>query len=87
MIDDVQLVGFLLCLRSCGDDGEDGFAGQNQEYLSILFHLFDHGSGRDCIGRLDQCELIVTGVKELLHALARVAGVKLALEDASNALL
>jgi hypothetical protein len=49
--------------------------------------LFDHRSGRDCISRLDQCESIVTGVKEFLRALARVAGVELALEDLPNALL
>ena len=52
-----------------------------------MFRLFDHRSGRDCIGRLDQCESIVTGVEELLHALAQVTGVELALEDAPNALL
>jgi hypothetical protein len=34
-------------------------------------------SGRDRIGQLHQCESIVPGVKELLHAFARVAGVEL----------
>ena len=49
-----------------------------------MFCHFDHGSGHDCISQLDQCELIVTGVKELLRALAWIAGVELALEDAPN---
>ena len=53
----------------------------------MWFCIFDYGSGCDCISPLDQCELIVTGVEELLDAFARVAGVELALENAPNALL
>jgi hypothetical protein len=37
LIDDVQLVGFLLCLRSCGEGREDGFACRCREFVARFF--------------------------------------------------
>jgi hypothetical protein len=39
LIDDVQLVGFLLCLHLCGDGGEDGLAGRCCELISSFLLL------------------------------------------------
>ncbi len=87
MIDDVQSVGFLLCLRLCGEDREDGFSGCFQEIISPCSCRFENRSSRDRIGRLHAREYVVAIVKKLYHAFAGVAWVELADEDPLNAFL
>jgi hypothetical protein len=84
LIDDVQLVGFLMCLRSCGDRGEDVFASHYCELISSFLHCFDDRTGRDCVCRFNQHEKIIAIIKDLHHALTRVAWPKLADEHMPN---
>jgi hypothetical protein len=86
-IDDVQSVSFLLRLCLCGDGVEDGFADHCCELVRSFLSCFGDGAGRDYICRFYQHEQIIPVVEELLHALARVAQVKLADEHMPNAFL
>jgi len=87
LIDDVQSVGFLLCLRLCVEGREDGFAGCCQKCVHSFLCRFENRSSHDCIGRLYSCEYVVAIVEKLYHAFARVTWVILADEDTLDAFL
>ena len=87
MIDDVQSVGFLLCLCLCGEGREDSFAGCCRKFVGSFLCRFENGSSRDRIGLSYAREYVVAIVEKLYHAFARVTWVELADEDTLNAFL
>ncbi len=81
------MVGFLLCLHSCGEGGEDGFAGSCHKFVRSFLCHFENGSCNDHIGRFYLREDDGAIVEKLYNAFAWVAWIKLADDDSLKTFL